>query len=294
MGAIQLFTFGWVTPAFAYGLSFLGSFLGLAATARARISSESRVRSRWLVLAAWSIGGTGIWAMHFVAMIGFSVTGSAVRFDVPTTIASWLIAVIVVGVGLFIVGYGTPSVFKVGFAGLLTGLGVAAMHYTGMSAMRVNGSIGYDRTTVLVSIVIAVVAATAALWVTVVVHRLAALLAASAIMAVAVNGMHFTGMTAMHVHLNATPSDLAGLNPLSFLVPVVIFVLLVVIALGYALLAAPSEADLTADARLREVTDRGGWSSRDVYPHLTDRSRRSEPVITRPSPRTPGAGSRQP
>jgi NO-binding membrane sensor protein with MHYT domain len=237
------FTYGPVTPILAYALSFLGSLLGLIATTRARAVTEPGRKARWLLLAAWSIGGTGIWVMHFMAMIGFSAGGAAVRYDLPVTLASWLTAIIVVGIGLFIVGFGRPTAFKIIAAGLFTGLGVAGMHYTGMSAMSVNGDMSYDYTRVGLSIAIAVVAATAALWFTLVVRRTAHLIAAALIMGVAVTGMHYAGMTAMHLHLSATPTELSGVDPLALLVPIMVFVLLVVIALAYAMLAVPSSED---------------------------------------------------
>jgi NO-binding membrane sensor protein with MHYT domain len=244
------FTYGPVTPILAYALSFLGSLLGLIATTRARATTEPGRKARWLVLAAWSIGGTGIWVMHFMAMIGFSAGGAAVRYELPVTLASWLIAIIVVGIGMFIVGYGRPTAIKIITAGLLTGLGVAGMHYTGMSAMSFNGDMSYDYTRVGISIAIAIVAATAALWFTLVVRRTAHLIAAAAIMAVAVSGMHYTGMTAMHVRMSSTPTQLAGVDPLALLVPIMIFVLLVVIALAYAMLAAPSSEDAAVQREL--------------------------------------------
>ncbi|MBO0867485.1 MAG: signal protein, partial [Micromonosporaceae bacterium] len=153
MATLQQFTYGAVTPVLAYALSVLGSLLGLVATARAQSTVEHR--ARWLVLAAWALGGTAIWTMHFMAMIGFSVEESPVRYDIAGTVASWLISVLVAGIGLFIVGYGRPSVAKVLIGGPLTGLGVAAMHYTGMQAMHVNGVVVYDRAQVIASVVIA-------------------------------------------------------------------------------------------------------------------------------------------
>jgi NO-binding membrane sensor protein with MHYT domain len=252
MGTLHQFTYGAVTPVLAYALSFLGSLLGLIATSRARSSTSREQRARWLVLAAWAIGGTGIWVMHFMAMIGFSVTGSAIRYDIKTTIASWLIAIIVVGVGLFTVGYGRPSAAKLLIGGPLTGLGVAAMHYTGMDAMQVNGSVGYDRTLVLASCAIAVVAATVALFFTLVVHKPMAIIASAAIMGVAVCGMHYTGMYAMRVHMHDTVTNqLNGVDPMMFLVPILVFVILVAVALSYAMLAAPSQRDREFQEHLR-------------------------------------------
>jgi NO-binding membrane sensor protein with MHYT domain len=257
MGSLHQFTYGLITPVLAYALSFLGSLLGLIATSRARASVTREQRARWLVLAAWAIGGTGIWVMHFMAMIGFTVNGSAIRYDIRTTVASWLIAVIVVGVGLFTVGYGRASAAKLLIGGPLTGLGVAAMHYTGMDAMQVSGSVGYDRTLVLASVAIAVVAATVALWFTLVVHKPAAIIASAAIMGVAVCGMHYTGMYAMRVHMHDTAGQLRGVDPMAFLVPILVFVMLVAVALSYAMLAAPSQRDREFQDRLRaRLTER--------------------------------------
>jgi NO-binding membrane sensor protein with MHYT domain len=187
-------------------------------------------------MAAWALGGTGIWVMHFMAMLGFTVPGSPVRYDVMTTIASWVTAIVVVGIGLFIVGFGKRSALKVIAGGTFAGVGVAAMHYTGMAAMRLNGTVGYDRRLVAASVVIAVVAATVALWFTVTLRRGAAIGVAALIMGLAVNGMHFTGMAAMRVHLDDVPDPVSGVNALMFLGPIMLFVLLVVITLAYALL----------------------------------------------------------
>jgi NO-binding membrane sensor protein with MHYT domain len=251
MGSLHQFTYGVITPVLAYALSFLGSLLGLIATSRARAAVTANQRARWLVLAAWAIGGTGIWVMHFMAMIGFTINGSAIRYDIKTTIASWLTAVIVVGVGLFTVGYGRPSIAKLSIGGPLTGFGVAAMHYSGMDAMRVSGSVSYDRTLVVASCVIAVVAATVALWFTLVVDKPVAIVAAAAIMGIAVCGMHYTGMYAMRVHLHDTSTELPGVDPMAFLVPILVFVMLVAVALSYALLAAPSQRDREFQEDLR-------------------------------------------
>src|SRR5215216_4908689 len=104
MAEIHHFAYGWVTPALAYALSVLGSLLGLICAARVRDVPPGRQRVRWLTLAALSIGGTGIWVMHFMAMLGFSVDGTLIRYDVPTTALSAVVAVTVVGIGLFVVG----------------------------------------------------------------------------------------------------------------------------------------------------------------------------------------------
>jgi NO-binding membrane sensor protein with MHYT domain len=250
MAHLQQFSYGWITPVLAYLFSFLGCLLGLKATGRARMAS-GRERNRWLILAAWALGGTGIWVMHFVAMIGFEVDGSDVKFDLPITIASWLTAIVVVGIGLFIVGYGEPTAIKVITAGVLTGVGVAGMHYTGMYAMRVNGMAMYDMHLVWLSVAIAVVAAIVALWFTVIARSTVAVVIAAAIMGAAVLGMHYTGMESLRIHLNTVHTHVTGASALTFLVPILVFVLLVVVALGYAMLNSPSERDTASLGELQ-------------------------------------------
>ncbi|EEP69706.1 integral membrane protein [Micromonospora sp. ATCC 39149] len=163
MAEINHFEYGWITPALSYALSVLGSFLGLVCAGRIRTAGTTGQRVWWVTLASWAIGGTAIWSMHFMAMLGFAVEGTRIRYDVPLTVASALVAVAAVGIGLTTVGTGRISGLRIGAGGLFTGLGVAAMHYTGMAAMRLGGSLGYDRVRVALSVAIAVVAATVAL-----------------------------------------------------------------------------------------------------------------------------------
>jgi NO-binding membrane sensor protein with MHYT domain len=233
---VDHFSYGLLTPALSYTLSVLGSLLGLVATARARNMTDKGRRARWLLLAAWAIGGTGIWVMHFMAMIGFTVDGLPIRYDIPVTIASWITAVVVVAIGLFIVGYGRPSAFKVIIGGIFTGVGVAAMHYTGMAAMRLPATVTYERSLVVASIWIAVIAATVALWFTVTLRRPVLLVIAAMVMGVAVNGMHFTGMFAMRVTETQGGGAPTGIVPAAFLAPIVVFVVAVVVVLLASLL----------------------------------------------------------
>src|SRR5215213_5939131 len=100
MAQIHHFEHGWLTPTTSYILSVLGSLLGLVCAVRLRTAPSRGGRIWWLALAAIAIGGTGIWTMHFVAMLGFSVVGMPIRYDVGLTAASAVIAVVTVGIGL--------------------------------------------------------------------------------------------------------------------------------------------------------------------------------------------------
>jgi NO-binding membrane sensor protein with MHYT domain len=231
--------FGLLTPAAAYLISCLGAFLGLRCTTRAR-ACRGAARGRWLLLAAVSIGATGVWAMHFIAMLGFAIPGETIRYSVPVTIGSMLIAVIMVGAGLLVVGFGQESRGRLLLAGLVTGIGVASMHYTGMAAMRMPTRMSYSPALLALSLLIAIVAATAALWAALRLHGVPSTLSAALIMGVAVSGMHYTGMAAMHVLRAPAPSGMStgGATAFGFLLPlaagiaIVTFILIATIGMS--------------------------------------------------------------
>ncbi|MEV0147859.1 MULTISPECIES: MHYT domain-containing protein [unclassified Nonomuraea] len=247
--AVNHFTHGLITPVLAYVMSCMGSMLGLRLTAQAR-ASRGASRVRWLLGAAVSIGGTGIWVMHFIAMMGFQVEGTQIRFDVPLTAASALVAIVVVGTGLFLVSYGRGRVLALLGGGLLTGLGVASMHYLGMYAMNMSAHVSYDRTIVAASVVIAVVAATAALWFTMRVRSPVWIAGAALVMGVAVSGMHYTGMYALMVTVDPEPGVVSGADALDFLVPLMTVISLITLTMLLMVILSPSEQELNEDAEL--------------------------------------------
>jgi NO-binding membrane sensor protein with MHYT domain len=248
---IHHFAYGWINPTLAFVMSFLGSLLGLVLTARSR-DSIGLARGRWLVLAAVAIGGTGIWLMHFSAMIGFGVSGSVVRYGIGLTVASAFVAIIVVGCGLFIVGYGSPTRTKVILGGVFTGLGIAGMHYMGMAGMHVTGVVGYNIPLVIASIVIAIAAATVALWFTVTLLNPSAITAAAFIMGIAVCGMHYTGMQALRVRLVPGVETVSGVDPVNFMIPVIVVAFIVLTVLLLAVITGPTREDIEIRNKLFE------------------------------------------
>ncbi|WP_410626092.1 MHYT domain-containing protein [Amycolatopsis sp. cmx-8-4] len=224
----------------AYLTSVVGCVLGLACAVQARHAADPRHRLRWLVLAAVSIGGVGIWLMHFVAMLGFSTPGMPVRYDVFRTVLSALLAVAAVFVGLLVAGSQARIGWRLLLGGLITGLAVNVMHYTGMSALRVKGGFTYDTPLVVLSVVIAVVAATAALWFAIVLNRLVLRVAAGFVMAVAVTGMHYTGMAAVRMQMDMAAPDPVGTEVFSFLFPVFVLAAIAMAVPLCAVLIAPA------------------------------------------------------
>src|SRR5215472_16982121 len=152
---VHNFSNGLLNPVLAYAMSVLGAFLGLRCVTRAR-AHTGLPRANWLILAAVSVGAAGIWTMHFIAMLGYQIPGQQILYNVPLTIASMLIAIVVVGTSLFIVGYGKGGRARLVTAGVIAGLGVACMHYMGEAAMTMPDSMHYNMLLVILSVIIAV------------------------------------------------------------------------------------------------------------------------------------------
>ncbi|WP_194815460.1 MHYT domain-containing protein [Nocardia sp. XZ_19_385] len=259
------FSYGWITPVVAFFISVLGSLLGLRCTSHARLAEWP---VGWLIAAAISLGGAGIWVMHFTAMLGFSIPGATIRYDVPVTLLSAAIAIVFVWIGLSIVVRGRREIVALPIGGAITGLGVAAMHYLGMFAMKTGMDMEYTLGTVALSILIAVVAATAALWFMLHVRGLLATVGAATIMGLAVCGMHYTGMYSMHAAHSAHHAAVApdsGVAPTQLLTPLIVTVTLVlmmlVIMVGFAEIDERSTRDERLDREPREPSTH--WPTTD-------------------------------
>ncbi|MGI5188237.1 MHYT domain-containing protein [Promicromonospora sp. CA-289599] len=259
MPVIDHFTFGIVTPLLAYAISCTGAATGLACTSRARAASGG-TRATWLVFGAIALGGTGIWVMHFVAMLGFSASGVTIRYNIPETLLSAAIAIVVVGAGLFITELGKRKLPAMLVGGALAGAGVAAMHYMGMEAMEMSAEVVYNPVYVTASIVIAVVAATAALWCTVHIRGTLATIVATLVMGLAVTGMHYTGMAGVSV-INPINNVPAGASTMQLLVPLVMAVSVVTFLLILGIGLWPTEDELRTQAefesRLKAHSEQG-------------------------------------
>jgi NO-binding membrane sensor protein with MHYT domain len=256
---VHNFTYGLLTPGLAFVMSVLGSFLGLRCTARAQAHTGPS-RARWLILGAISIGSAGVWVMHFIAMLGFSIPRESIRFNVPLTVLSMLIAVVVVGIGLFIVGFGNDSTPRLLIAGVITGIGVASMHYLGMAAMQMPATMTYNPALFGLSVIIAVVAATAALWFALKLHTMWSTIGAAVIMGVAISGMHYTGMAAMHVYPApvGVAMNMNGASAAGFLLPLILGISILAFIVTALIALSPDDEEIRADAALLERLGQAG------------------------------------
>jgi NO-binding membrane sensor protein with MHYT domain/two-component sensor histidine kinase len=148
----------------------------------------------WLTGSAVAMGG-GIWSMHFIGMLAM-VMPASVAYDLPLTLASLILPILVSGGGLALVGESTSSWWRLCAGGLLMGLGIVVMHYAGMAAMSEDVGVVYDGPLVACSVLIAVAASTAALKLAGCVRNSWQRFVSAVIMGLAVVSMHYTGMAA--------------------------------------------------------------------------------------------------
>ena len=180
-------------------VAIMVSYTALSLAARVAAASPSLTRI-WLIGGSITMG-IGIWSMHFIGMMAFTLP-IALRYDVGRTVASLLLAVMTSGCALWIAAGARMGWLRLIGGSMAMGTGICAMHYSGMSAIQIVPLITYDPGLVAASIGIAVGASFAALWLAFNLRSghswqlTAGRAAAAVIMGFAISGMHYTGMAA--------------------------------------------------------------------------------------------------
>jgi NO-binding membrane sensor protein with MHYT domain/two-component sensor histidine kinase len=166
-----------------------------------RVAEAAGSGGRYWLLGGAAAMGIGIWSMHFIGMLAFSVP-IPLRYNVFTTLTSLAIAIFTSGFALAIASRRDLSLRRLAVGAVVMGAGICAMHYTGMAAIQIMPVITYDPLLVLTSIAIAVTASFAALWLAFKLRsgqsRLIKLarVGAAVVMGLAISGMHYTAMAA--------------------------------------------------------------------------------------------------
>lgn len=208
----------------------------------------------WHGAASLALGG-GIWAMHFLGMLAFHIQVD-VGFHGGLTLLSLAVPILVVAVGLWLVrdGVGPARLLP---AGVIVGMGVVVMHYTGMAALILPGTIAYEPGLFALSVLIAIAAATVALWLALTPHRVSLRVVAAFVMGGAICGMHYTGMGALVVTLDPTlPAMEEGLPAL--------ILALAIAAATYGMLVLALVAGI-ADRRISAASAREAEQLRRSY-----------------------------
>lgn len=210
-------------------------------------------RYGWLFMTALA-AGVAIWCTHFVAMLGYDA-GVPIGFDPVMTVVSLLIAVVGSTIGFMLAGSRWTR-FTPAFGGAIVGLAIAAMHYVGMMAYRVQGIVSWNMTYLVASIVLSVGLSALSLHLAMRSDRHAATLMAG-VFAVAIVVLHFTGMTAFRVEpllVDGSFSNPQALQTLAIAIAAMSFVIVGAGLVSY-LIDDSSRADSMERLRLLAMND---------------------------------------
>ncbi len=349
----------------SYGISFLGAYLATSLCEQLRASylvGRGKIFNdlKWFSLMGISLGGVGIWCMHFIGMSSVSLsadiiddaTGDTISkeipiyFNVAISIVSLIVVIVMTTLGvmisandplfmktkgeileMFIQDTSKLSIGEVrkmknsrlfflittkslGYliaGGIMAGSGVSVMHYIGMEAMSFPGRIIWDPVLVLVSVLIAIIAATVAFWI---LFRLLSLfpnreflrIVSSVLMGIAVCGMHYTGMVAgIYIYEGDTyKADIkvksAMMNKENAYIPVLVAAIMTVMVITIILLADLRGIVHRYNQQVRRNmlvlnSDSGQLSSDSNLVSANTRSNHSGNYNNNPSVASSGAGS---
>lgn len=182
--------------ALSIAIAIQGSFVGFSL---ARELDQAQGFRRRLILAGSALTlATGVWSMHFVAMLAADFP-SAVDYLVLPTLISFLICVIVVGAGIYAAHAWRAPYLRIGVGGVAMGLGVSLMHYVGISAVHLAGPTWHEPAYVAAAVVIAILASAFALWALDSRPTRSGLFLGAVALGLAISGMHYTAMAGMRL-----------------------------------------------------------------------------------------------
>ncbi len=192
--------YNWMLVTLSVMIASLAAYAALGGAGRISAAQTSVVKYSWLATGAVAMG-IGIWAMHFIGMLAFTLP-VPVGYDVLITIVSIVPAVLASGLVLHLISKEQIGIWRLFVGGILMGAGIGVMHYTGMAAMRMDALMAYDPVLFVVSILVAVALSVTALYAkffaTSHTHSLIHWTnwGTALVMGLAVSGMHYTGMAA--------------------------------------------------------------------------------------------------
>lgn len=233
-------------------LAILACSTTLAMITRARAATQMRMHAAWLTSAGMA-AGTGIWATHFVAMLAYNAP-FPIAFDPSLTLLSIVLAIGLCGAGFAVML--RPGLSVVG--GMLAGLAISGMHYVGMAALEIPARLLWNTPMVAASVLIGAslggLAGYFAERASSPFYRVLTILCAS----LAILGMHFTAMAAVHFMPDAEAAPVMRISPLALAA-------IVTAAAGFILAMAMILA--LVDAYL---ADRNAGESARMRAHIAD------------------------
>jgi PAS domain S-box-containing protein len=237
-------------------IAILAAFVALSISGRIVAAATPWARYVWATAGAISMGG-GIWSMHFVGMLAFSLP-CGITYEPVGTVLSMIPGMLASGIALGTISKPhEPGLSRLSVSAVLMGVGIAAMHYSGMAAMRPEALLRYDPALVAISVVVAVVLAFVSLSIRFQFHRLqsspmAANIIAASVMGCAIAGMHYTAMQAsIFFPLPDPPTYSMALSPTLLALLITIFAVLIAVSTLVATFAwRQSELALSLSAEM--------------------------------------------
>src|ERR1700761_6016212 len=283
--------------ALSVAIAILGGYTGFSLAARVR--SLPGASPRVLLAGAAAFLAVGIWTMHFVGMLAAPIPPDTAYLVLPTII-SFLICALVVGISLFFVSTGEPTLPRVASSAVLLGLGIVSMHYVGIHGLAGHFEIHHGPVAVLLSILVAIEAAYGGLRAFLARQEGVRLILSSIAFGIAVSGMHYTAMFGMHfVPLDAaTHHHAEGLAASQQALSLVVTLCCFVIAAGFLLSLVPDprrKAAASAEIAepLVEAVNPADIAAQEPAPRLrpTPLGGAGQPPRPAPAPRLPVEGA---
>ncbi|MBI3445095.1 MAG: hypothetical protein HY055_06995 [Magnetospirillum sp.] len=261
-------------------VAVFASYAALLVVQHVAVSRDDRAR-RWWTLVGGLCMGAGIWAMHFVGMLAFSLP-CGTSYDPNLTLLSMIPGILASILAVETISRPIISRGRIVGAGMLLGAGIGAMHFSGMAAMRLSGMVRYDLILFLLSLVVAVGLAMLALWIRGVLMSWSgrwanwATSVSALVMGLAVSGMHYTAMASAYFVRDEAQSASASLIAPTFLASVVLVVscAIIVVTLVANFLAKPAIAPLASHYKGVAVILVGwtltSWLVTDYYTNMKE------------------------
>jgi diguanylate cyclase len=223
-------------------ISICASFAALSLSDRVRAAISVGPRRFWLTSGSVAMG-VGIWSMHYLGMLALKLPVPVFYFW-PTVLLSMLLAIGASGVALSVVSSERLTARRLLGGGLLMGVGIGAMHYTGMAAMRSSAMEHYNPWIVALSVIAAAGFSWLALWIAFASRRseqneTRTRMAASVVMGLGIAAMHYIAMVGVHFTSSTMPFSMSKtirVDGLGESVIAVVTGLILLVALGTATL----------------------------------------------------------
>ncbi|MEH6527684.1 MAG: MHYT domain-containing protein [Sneathiella sp.] len=203
-------------------IAITASFTALRMTSNLRLMTVAQRKKR-VAQGALALGG-GIWSMHFVGMLAVDMPLSLAYAPLPT-LGSALIAILVTGAALLSLHFGVRNKKRIAIAGIITGIGIVAMHYLGMSAISANCIVTYNPLGLIVAVTIGIAASIAAMELAYGQRTLKAAIAGAVVLGLAISAMHYSAMyfTIFSINSNVVATPVLSKDTLALIVALASF-----------------------------------------------------------------------